>query len=77
MNDLSLDQIPNQWGQDAHTYDALATPFTIQFARDALRLADVQPGQRVLDVAAGTGALILAAVERGAQSWPWTLLREW
>lgn len=67
MNDLSLDQKPDAWGHDAQTYDTIAAPFTKLFAEDALRLTSVQSGQRVLDVAAGTGALSFAAAERGAE----------
>jgi SAM-dependent methyltransferase len=67
MSDLSLDQQPEGWTHAAQAYDTMAAPFTALFAQDALRLANVQPGQRVLDVAAGTGALSFAAVERGAE----------
>jgi len=67
MGDLTLDQQPEGWTCAAEAYDAIAAPFTTLFAEDALRLTNVQPGQRVLDVAAGTGALSFAAVERGAE----------
>jgi SAM-dependent methyltransferase len=67
MCDLTLDQKPEGWTCAAQGYDAMATPFTTLFAEDALRLINVQAGQRVLDVAAGTGALSFAAIERGAE----------
>jgi SAM-dependent methyltransferase len=67
MHDLSLDQKPEGWTPAAQTYDTMAAPFTALFAQDALRLTNVQRGQRVLDVAARTGVLSFAAVERGAE----------
>src|SRR5262245_530024 len=45
----------------------MVAPFTALFAHDALRLANGGPGQRVLDVGAGTGVLSLAAATLGAE----------
>ena len=67
MSDLSTDQIPEGWDPVATAYDLPFGSFTALFAQDALRLVSVQPGQRVLDVAAGTGALSLAAAGAGAE----------
>jgi ubiquinone/menaquinone biosynthesis C-methylase UbiE len=56
------------WDEAAADYEAFAEPFTRQFAEAALQLAGgVRPGERVLDVAAGTGALTLSVARDGAQ----------
>lgn len=56
------------WDEAAADYEAFAEPFTRQFAEAALALSGgVAPGERVLDVAAGTGALTLAAARAGAR----------
>jgi SAM-dependent methyltransferase len=57
-----------RWTAMAASYERWAEPLTAQFARAALSLAGgVEAGERVLDVAAGTGALALAAAEAGAR----------
>jgi SAM-dependent methyltransferase len=56
-----------RWNAMAAGYERWAEPLTAPFARAALSLAGgVALGERVLDVAAGTGALALAAAEAGA-----------
>lgn len=55
------------WDRTAEQYEKTAHPFTAQYAEAAWRLAAPPPGARVLDVAAGTGALALAAARAGAQ----------
>ena len=58
---------PAHWDRVAADYDRWAGAFTSHYARAALALAGgVQRGERVIDVAAGTGALALAAAEAGA-----------
>jgi len=68
MNPSNPMHRPDIWSDAVASYEALAEPQTRQFARDALDLAGgVQPGERVLDVAAGTGALSLEAAAAGAR----------
>lgn len=59
---------PDVWTDAVASYEASAEPHTRQFARIALEIAGgVQHGERVLDVAAGTGALTLEAAANGAR----------
>ncbi|EQB10674.1 hypothetical protein RLDS_27215 [Sphingobium lactosutens DS20] len=51
----------------AQRYEKTAHPFTELYAKAALARIRLGPGSRVLDVAAGTGALALAAARTGAQ----------
>src|SRR5512143_1880402 len=48
------DQVQKYYTWRASNYDAGAG-FEVEHHAEALRLANVQPGQRVLDVACGTG----------------------
>jgi ubiquinone/menaquinone biosynthesis C-methylase UbiE len=58
---------PDHWDTAALHYEKTAHPFTSRYADMALARVPLSPGERVLDVAAGTGALALAAARRGAQ----------
>lgn len=64
--DYSFEQIPTGWDAAARFYDQHVASFTAKFARDAMDLVGVGPGLRVIDVAAGSGSLALAAAQRGA-----------
>jgi ubiquinone/menaquinone biosynthesis C-methylase UbiE len=66
-SNLSPDQTSQGWNAVVEKYEAAAGLFTSQFAKEAIRLANVNPEQRVLDVAAGTGALTLAAARLAAE----------
>lgn len=55
------------WDQFARAYDEAVTPYSTRVAEDALDRAGVGTGARLLDVAAGGGALSLPAARRGAQ----------
>ncbi len=58
---------PDHWDKAARKYEETAHPFTALYAQAALASASIKPGARVLDVAAGTGALALAAARAGAR----------
>lgn len=57
----------SHWDRTAAHYEQTAHHFTAQYAEVALARITLSPGDRVLDVAAGTGALALAAARTGAQ----------
>ena len=69
MPDLH-DQIRDFWDRDSHTYDdsashSVSDPLEAAAWRAALRRALPDPGAKVLDVGAGTGALSLLAAQLG------------
>lgn len=65
-SDLSPDQTQIGWDAVVDTYEEAVEPFTLQFSEEALRLVNLKPRERVLDVAAGPGGLSIAAAKRGA-----------
>ena len=58
---------PEAWGAIAEGYDRYVAPQEAELATEALRLVGLKPGDRFLDVAAGTGGLGLPAARLGAQ----------
>ena len=58
---------PEAWDAIAEGYDRYVAPQEVDLANEALRLVGLEPGQRFLDVAAGTGGLSLPAARLGAQ----------
>jgi ubiquinone/menaquinone biosynthesis C-methylase UbiE len=58
---------PEAWDAIAEGYDRYVAPQELDLANEALRLAGLRPGERFLDVAAGTGGLSLPAARLGAQ----------
>lgn len=58
---------PEAWDAIAEGYDRYVAPQEVDLANEALRLVGLQPGERFLDVAAGTGGLSLPAARLGAQ----------
>ena len=58
---------PDVWNAVATGYTADLVPLFAAYARDALRLAALPPGARVLDVAAGPGTLALLAAEHASE----------
>ncbi len=62
---LKPDQVPEGWSQIAEVYERAFEPVTSQLAAEALRLLKLEQGDRVLDVATGTGTFALAAARAG------------
>lgn len=58
---------PDHWDTAAQHYEKTAQPFTSRYAEAALARVSLGPESHILDVAAGTGALALAAARTGAQ----------
>ena len=63
----SPDQVPERWGALASAYEQSFEGLSSQFSAEALRLLDLKPGERVIDVAAGTGTFSLMAARAGAE----------
>ena len=57
----------DHWNSAAERYEKTAHPYTVRYVEAALVHVPLTPASRVLDVAAGTGALALAAARTGAQ----------
>ena len=55
------------WDAIANGYARYVAPQEVALAEEALRLAGLEPGQRFLDVAAGTGGLSIPAARLGAR----------
>ena len=69
LTDLGTEGVIEQmlaglFGRAAATYDTVI-PLFARFGHRLVALADLQPGERVLDVAAGRGALLFPAAEAG------------
>ncbi|MEH6790176.1 class I SAM-dependent methyltransferase [Parasphingorhabdus sp.] len=58
---------PDHWDKTARNYQQTAHRFTSHYAEAALAKVPLTDRSRVLDIAAGTGALALAAARTGAQ----------
>jgi ubiquinone/menaquinone biosynthesis C-methylase UbiE len=58
---------PEAWDAIAEGYDRYVAPQEVDLANEALRLVRLEPDERFLDVAAGTGGLSLPAARLGAQ----------
>jgi ubiquinone/menaquinone biosynthesis C-methylase UbiE len=58
---------PDAWDAIAEGYDRYVAPQEVVLANEALRLVGLEPGERFLDVAAGTGGLSLPAARLGAR----------
>jgi len=58
---------PEAWSAIAEGYDLYVAPQEAELANEALRHAGLRPGERFLDVAAGSGGLSLPAARLGAR----------
>ena len=58
---------PEAWDAIAEGYDRYVAPQEVELANEALRLVALEPGERFLDVAAGTGGLSLPAARLGGE----------
>jgi SAM-dependent methyltransferase len=58
---------PAYWNRAIAVYEEMAAPFTSYFAQAALTSQVLDASTKVLDVGCGTGALAVAAAERGAR----------
>ena len=59
------DQTRAAWAKFAAGYDEFVTPTHFGLGAEALRRAGLRPGMRLLDVAAGSGAVSLSAARLG------------
>ena len=66
MTATTQEQTRNAWDSIAEGYAEFCTNTGMTSSEDALRRADVKPGMRLLDVAAGSGALSIPAARLGA-----------
>jgi ubiquinone/menaquinone biosynthesis C-methylase UbiE len=67
MTTQELEQTRAAWDDIAAGYDEFVTPTHMWLGNEALRRAGLRPGMRLLDVAAGSGALSIPAARLGAQ----------
>jgi SAM-dependent methyltransferase len=64
--ELQPDQRAADWDDHVAVYEAVFEPLSLAFARRAIALLDLRPGETLIDVAAGSGGAALIATERGA-----------
>jgi ubiquinone/menaquinone biosynthesis C-methylase UbiE len=67
MNVQDRDDTRAGWDRIAPGYDRTNTPTQMWLGNEALQRAELRPGMRFLDVAAGSGALAIPAARRGAR----------
>ena len=59
--------VQDEWSRVAPGYDEHVTPSNIPIAERALQMVELRPGERVLDVAAGSGAMSIPAARLGGK----------
>jgi ubiquinone/menaquinone biosynthesis C-methylase UbiE len=62
----SIDQIRGAWNGIARAFDEFVTPENLVLGKEVVRRLGLRPGTRLLDVAAGSGALSIPAARIGA-----------
>lgn len=62
----SIEQIRGAWNGIAAEFDEFVTPETMVLGKEVVRRLGLRPGTRLLDVAAGSGALSIPAARLGA-----------
>lgn len=62
----SIEQIRGAWNSIAGGFDEFVTPETMVLGQEVVRRLGLRPGTRLLDVAAGSGALSIPAARIGA-----------
>lgn len=67
MQTPTPDQIRDGWDRLADAYDDVVTPISMTLTEQILQRVRVGPGVRLLDVAAGSGALAIPAARLGAR----------
>ena len=67
MSTRESEETKRAWDKVAPGYDELVTPMYFGLGAKALRRGGLRPGMRVLDVAAGSGAVSLAAARLGGR----------
>ncbi len=65
--DLQPDQQPARWDDHVAVYETVFEPLTNAFARRTLDRLGLRPGDRLIDVGAGSGGAALIAAGRGAE----------
>jgi ubiquinone/menaquinone biosynthesis C-methylase UbiE len=66
MSTEEQEQTRVAWDKIAAGYDEFVTPTHFGLGAEVLRRAGLRPGMRLLDVAAGSGAVSLSAARLGA-----------
>lgn len=67
MQAPSATQIRDAWDTVADGFDRHVTPHTLEIGEHIVSRLDLQPGLRLLDVGAGSGALSIPAARAGAE----------
>lgn len=58
---------PKDWDVAAAAYARLREPLTLPYGMDTLVALQIKPGERLLDLATGTGGVAIAAASRGVE----------